>query len=121
MAGLLFNNRVVQGTFDDPNPETVSRWAYPDTGKWDAERNNREFLAAMSDWKRHGVPGFTVNFRGGSPEGYSRNQPWENNPFNPDASLRPVFMERMERILGQAYRLGMVLLSAISISASRRG
>src|SRR5688572_20290234 len=47
VEGLLMNSRMVQGIFDDRNPETVGRWAYPDTGKWDAERNTREFLAAM--------------------------------------------------------------------------
>ncbi|MCU0228941.1 MAG: hypothetical protein MUF01_15015 [Bryobacterales bacterium] len=108
IEGLLFNNRVVQGTFDDLNPETASRWAYPDTGKWDPERNVREFLAAMPEWKKHGILAFTVNFQGGSPEGYSKGQPWENHPFNPDGSLRPAFMERMKRILDEADRLGMV-------------
>ncbi|MDP3072485.1 MAG: hypothetical protein Q8N18_19485 [Opitutaceae bacterium] len=108
VEGLLMNNRVVQGTFDDLNPETVKRWAYPDTGRWDTERNNREFLAAMPGWKAHGVLGFTVNFQGGSPEGYSKDQPWENHPFNPDGSLRPAFMDRMKRILDEADRLGMV-------------
>ena len=108
IEGLLMNNRVVQGTFDDLNPETVGRWKYPDTGKWDAERNVREFLAAMPDWKKHGVLGFTVNFQGGSPEGYSKSQPWENHPFDADGSLRPAFIDRMKRILDEADRLGMV-------------
>ena len=107
VEGLLMNNRVVQGTFDDLNPETVSRWVYPDTGKWDAERNNREFLAAMPEWKAHGVLSFTVNFEGGSPEGYSKKQPWENQPFHADGSLRPEFTARMKRILDEADRLGM--------------
>lgn len=108
VEGLLMNNRVVQGTFDDLNPDTVKRWAYPDTGTWDPERNNREFLAAMPAWKAHGVLAFTVNFQGGSPEGYSKGQPWDNHPFNPDGSLRPAFLARMKRILDQADRLGMV-------------
>ncbi len=108
IEGLLFNNRVVQGTFDDLNPATVSRWAYPDTGKWDPERNLREFLVAMPAWQAHGVLAFTVNFQGGSPEGYSKGQPWENHPFNPDGSLRPAFLDRMKRILDEADRLGMV-------------
>src|SRR5262245_28816977 len=58
IEGLLMNTRMVQGIFDDENPETVSRWKYPDTGKWDAERNTNEFLAAMDSWRRHGVLGF---------------------------------------------------------------
>lgn len=108
IEGLLMNNRVVQGTFDDLNPDTVSRWVYPDTGKWDPARNNREFLAAMPAWKTHGILGFTINFQGGSPEGYSKTQPWENNPFKADGSLRPAFTDRMKNILDEADRLGMV-------------
>ena len=59
IEGLLFNSRMVQGVFDDANPSTVKRWAYPDTGKWDADRNTREFVAAMPDWRRHGLLAFT--------------------------------------------------------------
>src|SRR5512146_3447277 len=51
IEGLLMNVRAVQGIFDDLNPETRGRWAYPDTGKWDPERNTREFIAAMPDWR----------------------------------------------------------------------
>lgn len=108
IEGLLMNTRMVQGTFDDENPETVSRWKYPDTGKWDAERNNREFLAAMPEWRKHGVLGFTVNFQGGSPEGYSKQQPWHNNAYHPDGTLKPAHLKRMARILDRADELGMV-------------
>src|SRR5690242_21839113 len=52
IEGLLLNSRMVQGIFDDRNPQTVRRWAYPGTGKWDAERNTREFLGAMDRWWR---------------------------------------------------------------------
>ena len=110
IEGLLMNSRMVQGTFDDENPETRSRWAYPDTKKWDAERNVREFLAAMPVWRKHGLLGITVNFQGGSPEGYSKAQPWENNAFRPDGSLRAPYLNRMKRILDKADQLGMVAI-----------
>src|SRR4051794_14911692 len=58
VEGLLLNSRMVQGIFDDLNPETRPKWAYPDTGRWDPERNTREFLAAMPEW-RHGLLAFT--------------------------------------------------------------
>ena len=67
IEGLLMNARVVQGIFDDLNPETASRWVYPDTKRWDPDRNTSEFTAAMADWKRHGVLAFTINLQGGSP------------------------------------------------------
>ncbi len=110
IEGLLMNSRMVQGVFDDANPETVQRWAYPDTGRWDPERNTREFLAAMPEWRRHGLLGFTINFQGGSPQGYSKDQPWLNNAFHPDGSLKPAFLNRMKRILDRADELGMTAI-----------
>ncbi len=49
------------------------------------ERNVREFLEALPEWRKHGVLAFTVNLQGGSPEGYSKSQPWENTPSTPKA------------------------------------
>ena len=61
IEGLLMNSRMVQGIFDDLNPETVNSFAYPDTKKWDAERNNNEFVANMSLWNSYGLNCFTIN------------------------------------------------------------
>lgn len=108
VEGLLMNTRMVQAIFDDRNPETVARWAYPDTGRWDPERNTREFVAAMPLWKAHGCLAFTLNLQGGSPQGYSREQPWHNSAIEADGSLRPDYMGRLERILDRADELGMV-------------
>jgi hypothetical protein len=110
IEGLLLNARMVQGIFDDLNPETRSKWAYPDTGKWDPERNTREFVAAMPEWRRHGLLAFTINLQGGSPEGYSKGQPWENSAIDADGNLRPGYMERLARILDRADSLGMAAI-----------
>jgi hypothetical protein len=110
IEGLLLNTRMVQGIFDDQNPETRSKWAYPDTGKWDPERNTTEFVQAMPEWRRHGVLGFTVNLQGGSPEGYSKAQPWITSGIAPDGTLRPDYMARLGRILDRADQLQMVPL-----------
>lgn len=110
IEGLLLNSRMVQGIFDDLNSETAKRWAYPDTGKWDAERNTREFLAAMPEWRRHGLNSFTINLQGGSPQGYSKDQPWHNSAIAPDGTLRPDYMARLERILDRADELGMAVM-----------
>lgn len=110
IEGLLLNARMVQGIFDDLNTNTVSRWAYPDTGQWDAERNTREFIAAMPEWRRHGLLAFTLNLQGGSPEGYSPSQPWHNSAFAADGSLRADYCARLERILNRADELGMVVI-----------
>lgn len=81
IQGLLLNSRIVQGIFDDLNANTVLRWAYPDTGKWDAERNTREFI-----------------------------QPWNNSAIAEDGSLRTDYMKRLERIIDRADELGMVVI-----------
>jgi hypothetical protein len=110
IEGLLMNVRAVQATFDDLNPATRPRWAYPDAGAWDPERNVREFCAALPEWRRNGVLAFTVNLQGGSPEGYSKGQPWENTAIDPDGNLRPAYMERLARVLGRADELGMAAI-----------
>ena len=113
IEGLLMNARVVQATFDDLNPQTVKRWAYKDTGKWDAERNLREFLEVIPQWRRAGLLGITVNLQGGSPEGYSKEQPWHNSSFTDDGSLRPAYMARMKRVIDTADSLGMAVILGV--------
>jgi hypothetical protein len=113
IEGLLMNSRMVQGIFDDLNPETVSRWTYPDTGKWDADRNTNEFVAAMPVWRKHGLLAFTINLQGGSPEGYSKSQPWHNSAITPTGELRPAYMARLERVVDRADELGMVVVLGI--------
>jgi len=108
IEGLLLNARLVQGIFDDMNPKTVGRWAYPDTGRWDPDRNTREFVAAMPQWRKHGLLCFTINLQGGSPQGYSKDQPWHNSAITPKGTLRPAYMARLEKILDRADELGMV-------------
>jgi hypothetical protein len=110
IEGLLMNSRMVQGIFDDLNPITSPRWSYPDTEKWDPERNTSEFIEAMPEWRRHGLLGFTINLQGGSPQGYSQEQPWHNSAFDDDGLLRSDYMARMERILNKANELGMVAI-----------
>lgn len=110
IEGLLMNSRMVQAVFDDLNPETAPRWAYPDTGKWDPERNVREFISAIPEWKARGLLAVTVNFQGGSPEGYSRDQPWRTGGFTEEGALRPEFADRMRRVLDALDRNGMVAI-----------
>jgi hypothetical protein len=113
IEGLLMNSRMVQATFDDLNPDTRDKWAYPDTKKWDADRNTREFVAAMPQWRKHGLLAVTVNLQGGSPQGYSKDQPWHNSAFTQDGSLRKEYLARMEKVLGKADELGMVVILGI--------
>jgi hypothetical protein len=113
IEGLMFNSRMVQAIFDDLNPETRSRWSYRDTGVWDAERNTTEFLAAMPLWRQHGLLAVTINLQGGSPQGYSSDQPWHNSAISGDGTLRSDYMRRLERILDRADDLAMVVILGI--------
>jgi hypothetical protein len=140
VEGLLMNTRMVQGIFDDLTPETATRWVYPDTGRWDPERNTTEFVAAMPDWKANGVLAFTLNLQGGTPGGQGgrgrgaagANGPGgaaqaprgqggpaargpagpmpENTAIDADGGLRPAYMARLQRILDRADELGMVAI-----------
>jgi hypothetical protein len=109
VEGLLFNSRMVQAIFDDLNPTTRPLWDYPD-GPWDPERNSREFVAAMPEWRKYGLLSFTLNLQGGSPYGYSegRPQPWINSAFDEAGDLRADYLSRLARILDKADEAGMV-------------
>ncbi|MBM3788045.1 MAG: hypothetical protein FJW30_27175 [Acidobacteria bacterium] len=108
VEGLLMNTRMVQGIFDDRNPESIKNWYYPDTGKWDANRNTNEFVAAMPLWRQHGVLSFNVNMQGGNPRGYAPQQPWVTGAFQPNGDIYPEYLNRLRRILDKADELGMV-------------
>ena len=110
IEGLLLNSRMVQATFDDRNPETTSKWAYPDTNKWDANRNTTEFIAMLPVWRKHGLLAVTLNLQGGSPEGYSKDQPWHNSAINGDGTLDELYMKRLEQVIDKADQLGMVVI-----------
>ncbi|MGQ1784274.1 MULTISPECIES: hypothetical protein [unclassified Saccharicrinis] len=109
IEGLLMNARMVQGIFDDLNPNTKSGFIYPDTKTWDADRNTNEFVMAMGDWYDHGLLAFTLNMQGGSPLGYG-NEGWINSAFDPKGELRPDYMLRLQKILDKADQLGMVVI-----------
>jgi histidinol phosphatase-like PHP family hydrolase len=110
IEGLLLNSRMVQGIFDDMNPATIQNWIYPDGKPWDPERNTNEFVLNMKKWSDYGLLAFTINLQGGSPQGYSADQPWLNTTFKEDGSLRPQYMNRLEKILNKADELGMVAI-----------
>ncbi len=113
IEGLLMNSRVVQATFDDLNLETRSRWTYPDGTPYDAEKNTEKFIAMLPEWRKAGLLSFTVNLQGGSPEGYSKSQPWHNSAIKADGSLRLEYLKRLEKILNRADALGMAPIVGI--------
>ena len=111
VEGLLFNCRMVQAIFDDENPETAGNWAYPDTGKWDPERNINELIAALPEYLAHGCTAITVNLQGGMPiTKTERVQPWVNTAIDPKGELKPDYMDRLLRLLNAADDLGMIVI-----------
>jgi hypothetical protein len=112
IEGLLMNSRMVNAIFDDLNPQTVDLWKYPDTQKWDADRNTNEFVAAMDEWYSKGLISFTLNLQGGSPSGYG-NKGWINSAIDPNGALRPDYMARLKKIMDRANEKGMVVILGI--------
>ena len=113
LEGLLPNSRMIQGIFDDLNDSTRLLWAYPDTKTWDANRNTNDFIKEMDGWHKKGLLAFTINLQGGSPQGYSKSQPWENSAIDPAGNLRPAYMSRLEKILDKSDEFGMVTILGI--------
>ena len=106
IEGLLLNSRMVQGIYDDLNPETRRTIAYPE-GPWDPARNTHEFVAAMEQWRQCGLLSFCINLQGGNPRAYTKDQPWLNSAFDPDGTLRDDYAGRLRLILDRADELGM--------------
>jgi hypothetical protein len=128
LAGTLLNVRAVQAIFDDANyPRQGSKanpyrsntmgavaFDYPD-GRWDPQRQTEEFVKVLPEWRRCGVLAFTVNLQGGGPTdgNYGENgptQPHNNSAFDPQGGLKPAYARRLAKVLGEADRLGMVVI-----------
>ena len=110
IEGQLFNSRMVQALADDENPSTRGVWMYPDQTDFTAERNNDEFLSVLSVYKAHGLDAVGINLQCGSPQGYSFVQPWVLTAFNADGSLKPAWLERLDKVITECDRLGMVVI-----------
>jgi hypothetical protein len=109
IEGRLFNSRMANAIADDENPETRGAWAYAD-GPWNAERSTREFIAALPAYRAHGLLAVCLNLSGGSPQGYSWNQPWKICGFNADGSIKPAWAARLESVIKACDRLGMAVI-----------
>ena len=93
--GLLMNVRMVSATFEDRNRDD-----------FDADANTDAFLAALPEYVDYGVRAFTFCLQGGFP-GYEDAL---NSAFNPDGSLRPDYMARIERVLDACDEHGVVAI-----------
>lgn len=110
IEGQLFNSRMVQALADDENPSTRGVWMYPDQTAFTAARNNDEFVAALKDYKAHGLDAVGINLQCGSPQGYSFVQPWILTAFEADGSLKQPWLDRLDKVVTECDRLGMVVI-----------
>ena len=99
--GLLINSRMIQGISDGFNS-----WPYPDTKKWDANRNTEEFITNIPIWKSKGLNSFTIGMQGGSPKLSSSG--YKNSAFNANGSLKTDYMSRLKAILDKSEQLNMI-------------
>jgi hypothetical protein len=112
LDGQLPNSRMVQATFDDANPNTVTNWKYPDGSAYDPVRQTNEFVAALDSYKAKGLLAVTVNFQGGGPiQGqFGPNQMWDNTAFNADGTLKTAYLTRMDQVIKALDQRGMVCI-----------
>jgi len=109
--GLLLNSRMVQAAFDDENSSTVGNWKYPDTGRWDPDRNTDEFIAALPSYRAKGMRAFTVNLQGGATGLYRGNdQPPITSAFRSDGMLKSAWTNRLDRVIRGADANGLVVI-----------
>lgn len=109
IEGRLFNSRMANAIADDENPATRGAWSYAD-GPWDAERSTREFIAALPSYRAHGLLAVCLNLSGGSPQGYSWNQPWKICGFTPEGTIKPAWATRLDSVIKACDRIGMVVV-----------
>jgi len=110
--GLLWNQRLIQGVFDDKNDR--SRFNLFKDGIFDPDRNTDNLIAALPAWHSYGLRGFTVGFQGGWPVGCVDADTISNNPFGKDGkSLDQNYATRMDRIIKAADGLGMAVIVSI--------
>ena len=106
--GLLWNQRMIQGVFDDK----TDRSRFNLFGRvFDAEDNTDNLIAALPAWHAYGLRAITVGFQGGWPVNCVDVRTIHNNPFGEDGRhLDVAYARRMDRIIRAADDLGMVVI-----------
>jgi hypothetical protein len=109
VQGELLNSRMIQGLFDDENPATVGKWAYPDTHKWDPMRNTNELIAALPSYAHNGIHMITVGLQGGCPSCSGVNGKNITTAFRADGSLKAAWLTRLDLLIRAANSNGIVV------------
>lgn len=93
--GLLMNVRMVNAVFEDRRRPG-----------FDPEANMDRFIAHVPDYAAQGVDAFTICLQGGMP-GYEGAL---NSAFEPDGSLRPAYLARVERVIRASDERGVAVI-----------
>jgi len=110
--GLLWNQRVVQGVFDDKIDR--SRFNLFKAGVFDPEKNTDNLIAALPEWYTYGMRAITVCFQGGWPVTAVEVSQIDNNPFGTDGkSIDPAYAARMDRVIKACDEIGMICIVSI--------
>lgn len=116
--GLLFNTRLIQGVFDDRNPE--NRGKYDRFGKrFSPEQNTDDLIAALPAWYEKGVRAITVGLQGGGP--IYTYEDWsviDSGCFSRDGKeMDPAYCDRLVRLLEACDHLGMLVIVSVLYQA----
>jgi CubicO group peptidase (beta-lactamase class C family) len=81
---------------------------FEDRGKpgFDAEANSNRFITRIADYAAQGVNAFTICLQGGMP-GYEGAV---NSAFEPNGSLRPSYLARVERVIRACDQHGLAVI-----------
>ncbi len=99
--GLLMNVRMVNAVFEDRG----NKWE-THVGKFDPDQNTEEFIARLPEYVNSGVNAFVISLQGGMP-GYEGAI---NTAFEPDGTLRPSYLERVEKVIMACDKSGAVVI-----------
>ena len=117
--GLLWNQRLIQGVFDDKRDRRRSSNSI--MKEYDPGQNTGNLISSLADWYSYGLRAITVGFQGGWPVGAFNVEDIDNNPFSIDGRrLDNKYAERMDRIIRAADELGMIVVVSLLYWAQSR-
>lgn len=99
--GLLMNVRMVNAVFEDRGEAWKGQVEY-----FDPNENTNAFIEKIPEYVNHGINAFVISLQGGLP-GYEGAI---NTAFEPDGSLRPDYLERVERVIDAADQNGAAII-----------
>ncbi|QHQ61083.1 hypothetical protein Ana3638_10140 [Anaerocolumna sedimenticola] len=109
--GLLFNNRFIQGIFEDRNPKNSGK--YDRFGKvYSAEENTESLIRALKSWYDCGIRAITVGLQGGGPiYTYSDWSVINTGSFSPDGKeMDEAYKQRLIRVIKACDEIGMLVI-----------